>query len=372
MNNKPNHSNWINNWLGLIVCGGFLLFIIISVLLDMPIEILANLTLTFLYGIPLAVGLIWLIRYNKKRQFNYKYKKILLSHTIPPKFQELYKNLYNNNIHKFETIRIKVFLSTVVQFMLFPMTFVILFVTKNGFLAGLWFLITVFIYPKFDKIKLKYKKAYKAEIISSLIKLFNNNLTYMSKTDKVYKLTDNYLRANFDKITLNDFTHDDYIEGNLTEDTHITFADINVNSNPQAIFRGIFAFTNTNKNIQTSIKIAKNGLKIIDNENRVEMDSKEFEKYFDVYSNDKILSMRLLTADIMQLLTDFYKKYQIDFEINFKEDNIYLRFHTGPMFEPKVFAKSMDVSLLFAYYFILQFVTEITIKINSVLDDIEL
>ena len=64
------------------------------------------------------------------------------------------------------------------------------------------------------------------------------------------------------------------------------------------------------------------------------MDSKEFEKYFDVYSNSDIITMEILTHDIMEELVQFYDKYKIKFEIVIKNYNIYIRFDTGAVFEP--------------------------------------
>ena len=49
----------------------------------------------------------------------------------------------------------------------------------------------------------------------------------------------------------------------------------------------------------------------------------------------------------------FYNKYQIKYEIVFRENTIYMRFFTGAMFEPKIFGNSMDKELLLKYYCII-------------------
>ena len=105
--------------------------------------------------------------------------------------------------------------------------------------------------------------------------------------------------------------------------------------------------------------------------NIVEMDSSEFEKYFDVYSNSNILSMEILTHDIMEELVNFYVKYKIKFEIVIKNNNIYIRFDTGSMFEPNILRKSNDINTLWVYYSILNFVTNFSFKINKLLKDVE-
>ena len=101
------------------------------------------------------------------------------------------------------------------------------------------------------------------------------------------------------------------------------------------------------------------------------MDSKEFEKYFDVYSDSNILAMEILTHDIMEELVQFYNTYRIEFEIVIKNNNIYIRFNTGVMFEPNILKKSNDMNTLWIYYNVLKFITNVTIKINKLLKDLD-
>lgn len=101
------------------------------------------------------------------------------------------------------------------------------------------------------------------------------------------------------------------------------------------------------------------------------MDSEEFEKYFEIYSEDRIKTMQLLSSDIMQLLIEFHKQYEIDYEIVFRNNTIYMRFFTGAMFEPKIFKNSMDKQLLFIYFYVLKFIVEITKKVNKIIEELE-
>ena len=49
-----------------------------------------------------------------------------------------------------------------------------------------------------------------------------------------------------------------------------------------------------------------------------------------------------------------------------------MSFFTGTMFEPKTFGSSMDKQLLFTYYSILQFISNVTKKVNKTLEDLEI
>ena len=135
---------------------------------------------------------------------------------------------------------------------------------------------------------------------------------------------------------------------------------------------GIFSVTKLNSYLTNEIRIKPNEYSFNNNYNRVEMDSKDFEKFFDVYSNSKILAMEILTHDIMEELVHFYNTYKIKFEIILKNNNIYIRFNTGVMFEPNILKKSNDMKTLWIYYNVLKFVTNVTIKINKLLKDIQI
>ena len=109
------------------------------------------------------------------------------------------------------------------------------------------------------------------------------------------------------------------------------------------------------------------------NKNRVDMDSKDFEKYFDVYSDFEINAMQVLTHDVMEELYSFYQKYRVKLKIIIKDDNIFIKFQTGDVFKPpKVYTKVTNSNLLWIYYVVIEFVTNFSIKLNKALEGIEI
>ena len=105
---------------------------------------------------------------------------------------------------------------------------------------------------------------------------------------------------------------------------------------------------------------------------KVEVDSQEFGNYFDVYCKNKIIAMQLLTADVMQFLIDFKKEINIDYEITIKENQVFIRFMSGEMFEPEWLSKySMDKATMYRYYKMLDFTFSLTNKLMDVLRDTE-
>ena len=136
--------------------------------------------------------------------------------------------------------------------------------------------------------------------------------------------------------------------------------------------RGYLQLHGINKSINDEIRIKKNKILLKEYEYKVEMDSREFEKYFDVYAKSNIVAMEILTHDIMEELISFYQKYETNFEILIKNNNVYIRFDTGAMFEPNILKKAHDIDTLWIYYSVLQFVTNVTTKINKLLKEIEI
>lgn len=97
---------------------------------------------------------------------------------------------------------------------------------------------------------------------------------------------------------------------------------------------------------------------------RIQMDSPEFEKIFDVYSSNNIITTQILTSDIMQLLYQFYIDMNIKYELTITNNIMYIRFHCGKIFEALPVEKfSLDKEVFYKYYKILNFVFDLTYAI---------
>lgn len=333
------------------------------------------LTKMLIFMLAVTIGAVYL-NYRKNN------KKTKLVKTTTAEFEEIYKKLYNENISILENKRNSVKYNSFLQSITLFMAIIGIFVQSMLLmLAGLIFFILL---GKNNKKEKDYKITYKKNIISSFIKAISNKLEYSAEVWDLQKIKEEYKEANFNNESFNEFYADDYIQGQLDDKYYTQMSDLNVQRKEVyyhkgqrrettiEIFKGIFAKTECDKDIGTYIKISKNQLKLFRNKNRVEMDSQEFEKYFDIYSENKILTMRILTSDVMATLIDFYNKYHIEYEIVIRNNKIYMRFFTGAMFEPKIFGNSMDKKLLFSYYCILKFIVDVTKEVNKALKEVEI
>ena len=121
-------------------------------------------------------------------------------------------------------------------------------------------------------------------------------------------------------------------------------------------FSGLVAYTKLPKDLECEIHVirGKGG------NNKLSLDMPEFEKLYDVETNDEIKATEVLTSDIMADIVDLTKESQVDFRFDIQKDKLYFKFYTGKMFEPKIFSKSLEKTMLKKYYNIVRMCVKIS------------
>lgn len=209
----------------------------------------------------------------------------------------------------------------------------------------------------------EYTLAFKSNVISKFVKSYSENLEYFPENEFPEKI---FNEAEFENYYR--YYSEDYICGTLDGGYSIQMAEIHtksesLGSGDSTIFYGLFAQVEHNKFIEQTIKLRRNSIiKISNRKEKIEMDSEEFETIYDVYSQDKIVTMQLLTADIMQMLIDFKRRYKLTPELTLKGNKLYIRFQTGDVFESNIMGETLDYNTLKKYYDIINFTLEITEK----------
>lgn len=215
----------------------------------------------------------------------------------------------------------------------------------------------------FSKNRNKYNYEFKNIIIEKLLHNFYNKINYTPKSSMP---RDIYCEAQY-KEYFNRYYSDDYMSGFLEdkypfkmaevkteEETTTTDSDGNTSTSTTTKFHGLFAKIEMNKSINSNLFIGAN--MFIPSKQRLEMDSQEFEKHFDVFASNSIIGMQLLTHDIMELLISFKRLTGIKYDISIYNNVMYLRFHTYSMFELKSVKKgAFDKGMLKKYYDVLDF-----------------
>ena len=230
------------------------------------------------------------------------------------------------------------------------------------------FIISLLIYGEKDV--LQFNKEYKDKVINKLLENFVDDLDYVPLKGLP--------RSTYDEAKYgghyNRYHSDDYFEGKINgqkivmadllvqEETTTVDKDGNEQKEVETIFHGLFGKINLNKSVNSNLIITKGRGFGYFNIKKLEMDSSEFEKEFNVYADNNIIGMQLLTADIQEDILELYNKYKISFHISIMQDTMYVLFDTGSMFE--VFStQNSPNEVLEKYFDIMKFIYKLVDKI---------
>lgn len=329
-------------------------------------DILPCLALLF---IPVILALCLICHFSltslSKMDFNNQYYKKLYSKVnikTSGRFEELYNKLYNENYEYLEKLRKEERITKTIEIILKVWIFIfcICFETLGDTIILLIFPITIiillsiwYIINKRNKGK-KYSDEYKERIIKNFISLYDSNLTYYTKIEDAEFLKEKYIQAQMDNRNFNYFSVDDYVIGRA-DGLSIEFFNAYICSKDTDLFSGVFATITLNKKFNKKIRIINKGIAgsyYLNNESlkSVKMDNQKFDELFDVYAEDAISGMMILTHDIMELIENFYNNNNTKLDISIIDNKIYIRFFTGNIFEPLIYRNSMDKTYLSIYY----------------------
>lgn len=246
----------------------------------------------------------------------------------------------------------------------------ILFIFFPPYIALVTLIIGIIYIVKVFSLSKDYVGEFKKRVIEKMILEFDGFDRFspnLGISDQVYKM------ANFERYDY--YSSEDLIDGKLLNKYPVKVAEVHTErestnsdgyTTRNTIFQGLFSQIEIPIDINGYIHIhSDKGMlgKIFDSKNKIEMDSSEFEKKFDVMTTDKILAMELLTSDVMDTLLNFINQYKIKYEITVIKGNIFIRFKTGSMFEPRFIKKSLEYETLKRYYDTLQFIIKISVEI---------
>ena len=321
------------------------------------------------------------------------------------KFEQIYSKIVENNSEDLESSRYRAKNETIRNITIITMSILIgctlyFFLYKMcypndeiaHFLISIYGVMALIIYIKVNSESKKsradqYSDNFKTRVVKALLDSFGENISYFPDQGiSSYS----YIDAEFEKYDR--YKSEDLMQGVLKNNCNFSMAEIltEYEITPKTsdriyhtLFCGMMSKVETPKPFNASLYLRKDrkdknilartfSSKLPFDKLRVELDSQEFEKMFDVYCSDNIIAMQLLTADIMQLLIEFQKEMNMDYELTIKNNLIYIRFMSGEMFETADVMKfSLDKSTLYKYYRMLDFVFTLTDKLIKLIKDTE-
>lgn len=245
----------------------------------------------------------------------------------------------------------------------------------------------VIVVKDYNNIKVLKKDSYtaifKEKIIAPIIKNINPECEYVwYKGMGKYE----YIKGEWESFDL--YNSEDKIiapiniSGNEENKTQLIMSEVHTqnestdsdgDTHRTTLFHGLAGYVELPKGIGTYIKVKKDTFKLFGgSKQKVQMDMSEFEKIFDVEAGDKIKAMQILTADVMTKMINMVQASNVKFEFYINDNMMYIRFHTGALFEPSVFSKSMQFDKLKKYCDITENVIKMTQDICDIIMSVEL
>lgn len=306
--------------------------------------------------------------------------------------KELFEKLYNeNNFDELNKHVIKRTKNVLIAFGIFIVAVAVYFPL---FFIGLPILIIYVskisskeMIEKEKNIEKEIAKMYKEKVIIPVLKYNLDNLQYMPEeaiTLDEYKKAE-YIDNNIDKV--NQYSSNDHmilpLIINGQEKGNMDIYDVRVNriysdndgQHTERIFEGLTLRINLPKNINTKIKLEFKynlfGNETFDS-NDLRLDMTEFERYFDVHCEDKILATRIFTSEIMEKLLSLFKTKQHLFDINILEDKLFVRVHGYAFFEPFVVMNRTNYQRFEQDFLGFEEIEELTKLIYNLLENMEI
>lgn len=218
----------------------------------------------------------------------------------------------------------------------------------------------------------KFRSLYKKLVIEEIVKQYDERLNFSANTG-VSKL--DYNQSRFDN-SFDEFYSEDRIFGTISEDTKFEMSQVitkeinqkmdengNITTEEVETFNGLYGIVKLEKSSNTNIHIANNSIIRKYDIKRIEMDSAEFEKQYDCLAEDKILTMKIFTSDLIEKFVALKKDKISNFEVKIEKDMLYFRYRSGEFFEPPKIKNLLDRDVIKKYYGIIAFPVELVEKI---------
>ncbi|QUJ66313.1 DUF3137 domain-containing protein [Photobacterium sp. GJ3] len=228
-----------------------------------------------------------------------------------------------------------------------------------------------------------YRDAYKTQVVGKLLKTFNDSFEY-SPSERISP--EKYKASGLYRHHYHRYHGEDYVRG-VVGKTAIEFSELHTQYKTTSrdskgrtrttwhtIFKGVFFIADANKHFQGKTYITP------DNEgfwsavgksltnllggsvfgDRVAMEDPEFERHFEVYSDDQVEARYLISTSLMQRLVAFRQQANTSVALSFVGDSLHIGIPARKAyFEPKMFQSAVNFDAVKDIYQDLDFMTGI-------------
>lgn len=227
---------------------------------------------------------------------------------------------------------------------------------SNDYIITIFVIAEIFAVILYIVTSTKYRTLYKQTVISNLVKAYCSDLKY-DHSSGVSSLE--YSRANY-REHYDRFNSEDLILGTIDDEFYIKMSEVkteieetttdsdgNTRTYYVTVFHGIFGYVDFNDKLLPYFEVSSNKYFGKYNNKRIEIDSAEFEKNYDLYTEDKIRTMEIFTSDLIEKFNNFNRNINTPIQIKTRNGILYFRLRMNNSFEAPRFGQALDYDSMY-------------------------
>lgn len=288
-------------------------------------------------------------------------------------FNEIYQEIYTNGISELTKLKNNRDMSVIAFVILVIIVFILFVKSKLSFelmaIFGALLLISFYLYVRTSS---TYRKAFKELVIQRIIYLYNPELEFDAKKGvSKMEYIESFFDGHFDR-----FHSEDFIQGKILDEydfkmsqvkTEVekveTDSDGNTHIETHTLFSGLFGIVEIKDSMIMKMDITSNNFLNKYHQNRIEVDSSEFEKNYDMFSTDKVRSMEIFTSDIIEEFNKFEEDTGYVMQIKVVPNRLYFRIACGDAFEAPALKGALSYDYLYKNFRMIDFPIHIISRI---------
>lgn len=296
-------------------------------------------------------------------------------------FNDIYQSIYDSAMSEMTALtkRKNDSLILLIVMLVFTIISFIMFADK------LW-IMTVALFCSFAAVaffalsSFNYKTRFKSLIMRKIVEEYHPSFEFYPKNG-VSAI--DYKRSDFDNFYESFYT-EDLIMGQIAEKYKIKMSQVKTtkteivrDSNGDThrktvvVFYGIFGVVDIGDKNISELDISANSFFNKYDQDRIEIDSGDFEKRYDLFSTDKVRAMEIFTSELIEEINKLKEDTGHTIQIRIRANKLFFRIACGEAFEAPIIRNAVDYNLLYQYYRMIDAPIDIITKLLENADNTE-
>lgn len=288
-------------------------------------------------------------------------------------FNDIYQEIYTNGISELTKLKNNRDMSAVVFVALLIIVFIMFVKSKLSFeLMAIFSVLLIVLFYLYIRSSSTYRKAFKDLVIQRIIYLYNPKLYFDAKKGvSKMEYIESFFDGHFDR-----FYSEDFIQGQILDKYNFKMSQVkteveeverdangNTHIETHTLFSGLFGIVEIQDSMIMKMDITSNNFLNKYHKDRIEVDSSEFEKNYDMFSTDKVQAMEIFTSDIIEEFNKFQEDTGYVMQIKVVPNRLYFRIACGDVFEAPALKGALSYDNLYKNFRMIDFPIHIISRI---------